>query len=96
MPTSSQPGTMEEDRSNRKLSRVPSASDMDEWLLQAESSPEGRNQLPSLAPAGTTGTSGGMAQLEGGWGRSSHSSSSAFLFLPGVGYCTKQHLDAVG
>lgn len=96
MPTSSQPGTMEEDRSNRKLSRVPSASDMDEWLLQAESSPEGRNQLPSLAPAGTTGTSGGTAQLEGGWGRSSHSSSSAFLFLPGVGYCTKQHLDAVG
>lgn len=101
MPTSSQPGTMEEDRSNRKLSRVPSASDVDEWLLQAESWPEGRNQLPSLAPAGTTGTSwtgtsGGTAQLEGGWERSSHSSSSAFLFLPGAGYCTKQHLDAVG
>ena len=101
MPTSSQPGTMEENRSNRKLSHVPSATDVDGWLLQAESWPEGLNQLPSWAPAQTTGTSwtgtpGGTAQLEGGGGRRSHSTSSAILFLPGAGYCTKQHLDAVG
>lgn len=68
MPTSSQPGTMEEDRSIESSHVYP---DVDGWLLQAESWLEGRNQLPSWAPAWTTGTrwtgtSWGTAQLEGG------------------------------